>query len=102
MATYTFGSENRANERNMLTCPTMRWLGIHAADIRHYGVPTSEARGMTERDKGYVRAMLLRESFHSKPERVFWRQQLQALLDLQWYLDVIFPLRHALFLCLIL
>ena len=92
MATYTFGSEARAHERSLLACPTMRWLGIHAADISHFRVPTSLKIDMTERDKNRVRKMLDRESLSAKPERTFWRQQMQMFLDLNWYLDVVFPL----------
>ena len=92
MATYTFGSEARAHERSLLACPTLRWLGIHAADISHFRVPTSLKIDMTERDRSRVRKMLERESFSAKPERTFWRQQMQMFLDLNWYLDVVFPL----------
>ena len=77
-------------------------MGIHAADISHFRVPTSLKIDMTERDKNRVRKMLDRESLSAKPERTFWRQQLQMFLDLNWYLDVIFPLHDALPLCLIL
>ena len=102
MATYTFGSERRAHDRRWLACPTLRWLGIHAADISHFRVPTSQKIHMTERDRSRVRKMLERESFSAKPGRTFWRQQLQEFLDLNWYLDVAFPLHDALLLCLIL
>jgi hypothetical protein len=57
---------------------------------------------MTERDRSRVCSMLERESFNDKPELIFWRQQLQVFLDLNWYLDVIFPLHDALPSCLIL
>ena len=102
MATYTFGSESRAHERSLLACPTLRWLGIHAADISHFRVPTSLKIDMTERERSSVRTMLQRQSFHAKPELLFWRQQLQMFLDQNWYLDVIFPLHEALPSCLIL
>jgi hypothetical protein len=57
---------------------------------------------MTEQDKSRVCKMLDRESFSAKPDRTFWRQQLQMFLDLNWYLDAIFPLHDALPSCLIL
>ena len=61
MATYTMGSKSRAAERDVLACPTMRWLGIHSSDIELYEVPTSLKIQMTERDRGRVRKMLERE-----------------------------------------
>ena len=68
MVTYTFGIESRAHERSLLACPTLRWLGIHAADISRFGVPTSLKIDMTEEDRISVRKMLERESFTSKPD----------------------------------
>ena len=85
----------------LLACPTIRWMGIHAADISHFRVPTSLKIDMTERERSSVRTMLQRQSFHAKPELLFWRQQLQMFLDQNWYLDVIFPLHEALPSCLI-
>ena len=38
MATYLFGSKSREHERDVLACPTMRWLGIHSNDLEFYEV----------------------------------------------------------------
>lgn len=80
MATYTMGSKSRAHERDVLACPSLRWLGIHSSDIEAYQVPPSLKIPMTERDNSRVRKMLEREIFAS-PARAFWRHQLQEFLD---------------------
>ena len=69
MATYTMGSKSRAHERDVLACPSLRWLGIHSSDIEAYQVPPSLKIPMTERDNSRVRKMLEREVLRERGRR---------------------------------
>jgi hypothetical protein len=48
-------------EADILACPSMRWLGIHANDLDLYGVPHTVKLPLTKNDKKKIASMLKRK-----------------------------------------
>lgn len=89
-STYKHGSAAFAKEKDTLTVPSMRWVGLRSKHVAD-GESTHTSQGLlqlSKRDRHKARKMLESQQFTQSGEDVEWRRELQVMLMLNLKAEV--------------
>eukprot|EP00112_Aurelia_sp_Birch-Aquarium-sp1_P009763 Seg212.6 transcript_id=Seg212.6/GoldUCD/mRNA.D3Y31 product="Meiotic recombination protein SPO11" protein_id=Seg212.6/GoldUCD/D3Y31 len=78
MYVYRYGSKSMTFDAENLTCPSIRWIGVHPSDISKMGIPAEVRIPITDSDAKKMTALLKRPYVKGNMEMT---QQIETMLS---------------------